>query len=649
MIGYIPDINRSILDGSMAFIAGLAISSTLLTLITMNRPHVTLWKDKAEWLQIGAVIMLSWAMAFIFASAAVGFAAGAISIAPFAGLALLFCIVFRWLIPSLSAAGVTYMAFYTIMVPSSLAWSLLWFHESGHPIWFFAVFGFLAIFTIINTVILAIVRLGAHCMTLLKVWQHPIAPQEAVHGTGLPKVSIHVPCHAEPPDIVTETLNHLAKLDYGDYEVIVCDNNTTDVALWRPVEAHCRQMNAELGEERFRFFHVEGMKGAKAGALNFCLDHTDTRATLVALVDADYAAEPDFLARLVGFFKDENFAFVQTSHDYRDSEKNLFNKLCYWEYLIANKLDFTGSSELKASFTIGTMCVFRKSAIEKVGRWAEWCLTEDSEIAIRLRAHGYDGIFLRDTFGRGLTPETFIDWKRQRFRWTAGPVQQFLTHWRLFLPDRLGGSPNLSAWCKISEVARSIWPVVNAVELVGLVAIALVLPFLMANSMLPQLKVPAVGWFCAVAGFLSTTLRLGLLYWLGNCKRIVNIVGSEIGGSALNYVRMASSLAALFGKELAWQRTPKFETRLSYLQAIRSALPELTAGLGFVAVMGYVISHVDRIGITGILFAGSGLMRPAVAFLAAPVMALLATRRSRSWSKSSGEAHGMGQALDIGH
>ena len=89
---------------------------------------------------------------------------------------------------------------------------------------------------------------------------------EGSDGAYRPKVSIHVPAYNEPPDMVIETLDALAVLDYPDFEVLVIDNNTTDEAVWRPVEAQC----ARLGP-RFRFFHVAPLAGFKAGALNFAL------------------------------------------------------------------------------------------------------------------------------------------------------------------------------------------------------------------------------------------------------------------------------------------------------------------------------------------------------------------------------------------
>ena len=78
-------------------------------------------------------------------------------------------------------------------------------------------------------------------------------------------MSVQVPTHAEPPDVVIATLDRLATLDYPNFEVLVIDNNTSDPHLWQPVRDHCD----ELGD-RFRFLHVEGITGAKAGARSRC-------------------------------------------------------------------------------------------------------------------------------------------------------------------------------------------------------------------------------------------------------------------------------------------------------------------------------------------------------------------------------------------
>jgi cellulose synthase/poly-beta-1,6-N-acetylglucosamine synthase-like glycosyltransferase len=64
-----------------------------------------------------------------------------------------------------------------------------------------------------------------------------------------PKVSLHVPAHAEPPEDVIATLDALARLDYPDFEVRVIDNNTDDLALWQPVMAYCQRWGTGSGEQ----------------------------------------------------------------------------------------------------------------------------------------------------------------------------------------------------------------------------------------------------------------------------------------------------------------------------------------------------------------------------------------------------------------
>ncbi|TLY91908.1 MAG: glycosyltransferase, partial [Gammaproteobacteria bacterium] len=139
------------------------------------------------------------------------------------------------------------------------------------------------------------------------------------HGARPPKVSIHVPAYDEPPAMLIETLDALARLDYPDFEVLVIDNNTRDEHVWRPVEAHCAQLGA-----RFRFFHVAPLAGFKAGALNYALARTAPDAGIVAVIDADYVVDARWLRDLTPGFQDARIAVVQAPQDYRDGGESAF-------------------------------------------------------------------------------------------------------------------------------------------------------------------------------------------------------------------------------------------------------------------------------------------------------------------------------------
>jgi len=259
------------------------------------------------------------------------------------------------------------------------------------------------------------------------------APAAAPAAAERPFVSLHVPICAEPPEVVARTLLALDRLDYDAYEVVVVDNNTPDEALWRPIEALCRRLG-----RRFRFYHVPRLAGFKAGALNFALRHTSRDAAIVGVVDCDYEIAPRYLADLVGHFGDAQVGFVQTPQNYRDWHADRLARPCYWEYWQFFAVSMMLRERRNAILMHGTMGLVRRDALVRAGGWAEWCLTEDSELGLRILAAGYRGVYEARTYGRGLIPYTYRAYKRQRRRWVIGGVQQIRRHAGLFLPRRAG-------------------------------------------------------------------------------------------------------------------------------------------------------------------------------------------------------------------
>ena len=135
-----------------------------------------------------------------------------------------------------------------------------------------------AIFVVVLTVALinfiaAMACTAAHCLQIM------YAPRGSVVNVNIPVllsqqrfISVHVATHNELPEVVIQTLSGLSKLDFDSFDFIVIDNNTQHPDVWMPVEAACRRLG-----ERFRFYHEQGMVGAKTGALNFALDRTNAR------------------------------------------------------------------------------------------------------------------------------------------------------------------------------------------------------------------------------------------------------------------------------------------------------------------------------------------------------------------------------------
>jgi cellulose synthase/poly-beta-1,6-N-acetylglucosamine synthase-like glycosyltransferase len=377
-------------------------------------------------------------------------------------------------------------------------------------------------------------------------------------GRFAPKVSIQVPCYAEPPELVIQTLNAISRINYQNFEVLVIDNNTKDENLWRPVEAHCKTLG-----ERFRFFHVDPISGAKAGALNFVMRHVAHDVELVAIIDADYIADHDFLEELVPLFAEPNTAYVQTPHDYREWKDSPFLSKFYSAYVLKHKLAFPARSLLGAAFTVGTMCIIRRRVLEEVGGWAEWCQTEDCELTVRIHAAGYSGHYVPDVKGRGLLPETLDRIRRQRFRWAFGPVQQLRQHWRLYF--------GLTVKSRLTFAQRFLKIAHSLEMLVPLLKPFMVLPifFIACEDIYRGTRHEISAYFVAFLFFLiavDCAEKVVALRLIG-LNRFVDLVHHRMAGWAFSLAEIKAFVCASLGVKWPWQRTDKFGTSYSFKRA----------------------------------------------------------------------------------
>ncbi|MFH1217003.1 MAG: glycosyltransferase [Pseudomonadota bacterium] len=400
--------------------------------------------------------------------------------------------------------------------------------------------------------------------TWLAEWRRPFAIRK-LPDERLPMVSVHVPAYNEPPDMMIETLNALAAMDYPNFEVIVIDNNTKDPAVWKPVREHCLKLGP-----RFRFFHEDPLAGFKAGALNFALKQTSSLATVVAVIDSDYIVTPDWLHDLASQFDNQSIAIVQAPQDYRDDKENLFKAMCYAEYQGFFYIGMQTRNERNAIIQHGTMTMVRKSVLEEVGGWAEWCITEDAELGLRIFERGYEATYIPQTYGKGVMPDTFIDFKKQRFRWAYGAVQilrrhaaallfkkdtdltrgqryHFIAGWLPWMADSLNLIFTLAAICW--SIGMIYFPIKVDPPLVILSAMPLTLFVFKVGKMI----------------YLYRT-RIG--------ASVGQTVASAIAGLSLSHTISQAILIGFVTKGLPFFRTPKQAKSHALLQALSTAREE---------------------------------------------------------------------------
>jgi exo-beta-1,3-glucanase (GH17 family)/cellulose synthase/poly-beta-1,6-N-acetylglucosamine synthase-like glycosyltransferase len=370
----------------------------------------------------------------------------------------------------------------------------------------------------------------------------PTTPRPVL--TSFPKVSVHVPAYREPPEMLIETLNSLAAMDYPNFEVVVILNNTPDPRHSAPVAAHCR----ELGD-RFVYLDVT-CKGFKAGALNIGLEHTDPKAEIIAVIDADYVVDRRWLSDLVPFFNDEQVALVQAPQDHRDHNETPLKHLMNGEYAGFFDIGMVQRNEDNAIIQHGTMCMVRRSALDHVGGWDPSTIVEDTELGLRLYEAGFTAHYTNIRYGRGLLPDTFSAFKTQRFRWAYGAMQLIRKHARQMLPGARALSPEqkvhfVSGWVLwLADALAATAAILNLLWVPVILFVGVVIPTLAFT--LP-----------IIAAFAINVAHCVLLYSKRVDVPLRHIPGAAIAAMSVQFTVARAVFTGLIGDSLPFMRTEK--------------------------------------------------------------------------------------------
>jgi exo-beta-1,3-glucanase (GH17 family)/cellulose synthase/poly-beta-1,6-N-acetylglucosamine synthase-like glycosyltransferase len=359
------------------------------------------------------------------------------------------------------------------------------------------------------------------------------------------KVSIHIPAYKEQPEMLKQTLDSVAALDYPNFEAVVVINNTPDEQYWKPIEEHCRALGG-----RFKFLNIPKLAGFKAGALNEALKATADDAEIIAVIDADYVVDPDWLKHLTPGFDDPRVALVQAPQDHRDGGRSMLKGMMNGEYMGFFDIGMVQRNEADAIITHGTMCMIRRSALMEVGGWGSDTIVEDTELGLRLFEAGYGALYTNRRYGWGLLPDTYRAFKVQRERWAYGAVQIIKKHWRHMLP----GSRTLTSAQKVNFVAGWTFWLSDAFGALAAVMNLLWVPVvILVGVIIPtiELTIPII------AAFVVNVLHCGLLYAKRVDLPLHQVPGAAIAAMSLQLTVARAVLKGFVQDNLPFHRTDK--------------------------------------------------------------------------------------------
>lgn len=238
-------------------------------------------------------------------------------------------------------------------------------------------------------------------------------------GKYIPKVTVQLPLYNERY-VVERLINSICALDYpkDKLEIQVLDDSKDDsLALTTAIIAEKKALG-------FDIHHITRTKniGFKAGALQNGLNRAN--GEFIAIFDADFLPEKDFLKQLIPYFQKENVGMVQSRWGHINKDYSLLTKV--QGFGLDGHFTIEQSGRNKAGLFMnfnGTAGIWRKKCIEEAGGWQFDTLTEDLDLSYRAQLKGWQFEYVEEVVTPAELPVESNALRSQQHRWTKGAVE----------------------------------------------------------------------------------------------------------------------------------------------------------------------------------------------------------------------------------
>ncbi|MGM0479956.1 MAG: cellulose synthase family protein [Bacteroidota bacterium] len=262
-----------------------------------------------------------------------------------------------------------------------------------------------------------------------------------------PHVTVQLPIFNEFY-IAERIIEKVSLLDYPieKLEIQVLDDSTDETK--DVIDRKVKEMRCKYGVD-IHHIHRINRKGYKAGALDDALP--EAKGEFIAIFDADFLPEPDFLKKTIPYFRNKAVGVVQTRWGHINKDYSLLTELQAFGLNGHFAIEQGGRSASNHFINFnGTGGVWRKSCIDAAGGWECDTLTEDLDLSYRAQMKGWKFEYLEDVIAPAELPITMSALKGQQHRWMKGGAEcfqkmagQLLTKKGIRLSDRIHGLSHL--------------------------------------------------------------------------------------------------------------------------------------------------------------------------------------------------------------
>ncbi len=408
---------------------------------------------------------------------------------------------------------------------------------------------------------------------------------------SFPRITIQLPLYNEMY-VVDRLIDSVCRIEYprDRLEIQVLDDSVDET---REIAELAVRRHAAQGID-IKYIHRTDRNGYKAGAL----DEGMRVATgeFIAIFDADFRPDSDFLLRTIHYFTDPKVALVQTRWGHINEDYSLLTKIQAILLDAHFVVEHGGRNRSGCFFNFnGTAGIWRRDAIVDAGGWQHDTLTEDLDLSYRAQLGGWQFIFVPEHVAPAELPVEMNAFKSQQHRWAKGSIQTFLKLMPRILHSNLPRRVKAEAFFHLS--ANFNYPLMCVLSV--LMAPSMVIRYNMGWYEMLLIDVPL--FFAAtasVANFYMVCQReLYPITWTERLRYLPILMSIGIG-LAVNNTKAV--LEALFHKPSEFARTPKYhiEGKLDdwigkkYRQSVAwQPIIEVALGLYFTATLFYALAN----------------------------------------------------------
>ena len=372
----------------------------------------------------------------------------------------------------------------------------------------------------------------------------------------IPRVTIQLPVYNEMY-VMERLLNNIVTLEYPreKLEIQVLDDSSD-----QSIESTKTQIK-KLQKTGINIQHIQrtNREGFKAGALKEGLEIA--RGEFIAIFDADFLPQKNWLLETIPYFKNNEIGVVQTRWGHINRNYSTLTKIQAFALDAHFTLEQVGRNT-KGHFINfnGTAGVWRKECILDAGNWEGDTLTEDLDLSYRAQLKKWKFKYLEHVKTPAELPVIISAARSQQFRWNKGGAENFQKMTKRVLLDK-----DISLKTKIHSVLHLLN---SSMFLMILIVAILSIPMLYIKNEYPHLK----SYFYMISFFIVSSIIFFICYWYmfkksygGGIKNFLKYTGTffTFFSIALGF-SFHNSIAVLeghFGKKSDFIRTPKFNIK----------------------------------------------------------------------------------------